>query len=200
MITLNSLKNRLFLVSLSGSLILSILALILPDEEIKQNLKLGIACFVGAGFIAEYCGTKYLREIDKLESKNNKLLQDKDKSISQFEQDIKTKQSRIEKLTTATNDLKKQLESINKAASDKQLEIIKQQQIVRELNQKLESIGEFTASEKHRIVRDCYKHQIKKVDCLINSLSRRYPAISEEIDNLAVEVDKIGRASCRERV
>ena len=71
MITLNSLKNRLFLASLSGSLILSILALILPDEQIKQNLKLGIACFVGAGFIAEYCGSKYLREIDKLESKNN---------------------------------------------------------------------------------------------------------------------------------
>lgn len=190
MITLNSLKSRLFLASLSGSLVLSILALILPSEEIKQNLKLGIACFVGAGFIAEYCGSKYLREIDRLESTNNKLLQDKNKSISQFEQDIKSKQVRIEKLTTATNELKTQLESINKAASNKQLEIIKQQQIVRELNQKLESIGEFTASEKHRIVRDCYKHQIKKVDCLINSLSRRYPAISEEIDNLAVEVDK----------
>ena len=190
MITLNSLKSRLFLASLSGSLILSILALILPDEQIKQNLKLGIACFVGAGFIAEYCGSKYLREIDKLESKNNKLLQDKDKSISQFEKDISLKQAKIEKLSTSTNDLKIQLDSLSKAISLKDLEVIKQQQIVRELNQKLESIGEFTASEKHRIVRDCYKHQIKKVDCLINSLSRRYPAISEEIDNLAVEVDK----------
>ena len=116
MITLNSLKSRLFLASLSGSLVLSILALILPDEQIKQNLRLGIACFVGAGFITEYCGSKYLREIDRLESKNNKLLQDKDKSISQFEQDIKSKQVRIEKLTTATNELKIQLESINKAA------------------------------------------------------------------------------------
>ena len=190
MITLNNLKNRLFLASLSGSLVLSILALILPNEQIKQNLRLGIACFVGAGFIAEYCGSKYLQEIDKLESINSKILNEKDRFISQYEKDINSKQARVEKLHSAANDLKIQLESISKAANDKQLEIIKQQQIVRELNQKLESIGEFTASEKHRIVRDCYKHQIKKVDCLINSLSRRYPAISEEIDNLAVEVDK----------
>ena len=178
MITLNSLKSRLFLASLSGSLILSILALILPDEQIKQNLKLGIACFVGAGFIAEYYGTKYLREIDKLESRNNKLLQDKDKSISQFEKDISLKQAKIENMNTSTNDLKAQLDSLSKAISLKDLEVIKQQQIVRELNQKLESIGEFTASEKHRIVRDCYKHQIKKVDCLINSLRKRQKSLN----------------------
>ena len=190
MITLNSLKSRLFLVSLSGSLVLSILALILPSEQIRENLKLGIACFVGAGFIAEYCGSKYLREIDRLESKNNNLLAEKNKYINQFEKDISLKQAKIEKLTTSTNDLKAQLDSLNQAIILKDLEIIKQQQIVRELNQKIESIGEFTSSEKHRIVRDCYKHQIKKVDCLINSLSRKYPALTEDIDSLAVEVDK----------
>ena len=114
-------------------------------------------------------------------------MNEKDEFISQFEQDIRSKQGRIEKLTTATNELRTQLESINKAASNKQLEIIKQQQIVRS---RTRSWLEVTASETIRIVRECYKYQVKKVECLINSCSRKYPALAEGIDNLAVEVDK----------
>lgn len=210
-------RNVLFSLSLTVSLVSAGTACV-SKGGLKTasyfGLGVGIVNLLGvqllSGAIDKYCDeiTKELQlEVDE----SKQLSRNQSKQLDNLTRDNEVKAAEIKRLTelkevevkhateakeSIIRALQKNVESIQSKleSKDNQLEtknaeLTEARQANAQLREKLESIGQFNASESHRIVRETFNRQVKKVNAVINALIRNHPDYTEDLQSILDEFE-----------
>jgi len=191
----NQSRNKLFIASISLGLA-STIAVFIGSERIKTLGFSGISAGIASLITLELISGAATKDSEKLQQSTvedikakEKLILDKEKEINQLKVDIKSKVGDIEKYQKDLSNLEFIIQSKDSVVNNRNYELTEATRKITNLQEKLKNVGDFNASESHRIVRETFKRQVKKVNCVINALIRNHPDYSEELQIILNEFE-----------
>ena len=187
---IDSLKNKLFLASF-GLGLASTVATFNPIPNVKTIGTFGLGVSVAGVLYGELVTGKATSQIEETK-------QDLDNSLREKTQQIKALQTTVDKLLAEVTDgktvvtlLQEELETAQSIVTAKNIELGTAIASVTELKDRLRDVGRFSTGEAHQIVRKTYDRSVKKLESLLNALTRNYPYVAEELEALYLEVDSL---------
>lgn len=191
----NQLRNKLFIASVSLGLA-STVGVFIGNDKLKtlsfSGIGAGIASVITLEIIAGIT-TKENENIKKLSLENikhkDKVIRDNEKTIVNLESTIKSKLQDIEKQYQDLSNLESIIQTQESLINTKNSELIEASTALGDLKGKLQNIGEFNASESHRIVRKTYDRQVKKVRCVIDAMIRNHSDYQEYFQSILDEFE-----------
>jgi len=187
---IDSLKNALYLTSF-GLGLASTIAIFNPSSNIKTIGTFGLGVSVAGVVYGELLTGKATNQIETIK-------RDLDKDLSEKVQQVKALQTTVDKLLaevtagkTVVTVLQEELETTQSIITAKNIELSAATASVAELRDKLRDVGRFSTGEAHQIVRKTYDRSVKKVESLLNALTRNYSYVAEELEPLYLEVDSL---------
>ena len=191
----NQLRNRLFIASVSLGLA-STIGVFIGNERIKtlgfSGIGAGIASVVSLEIISGVT-SKENERIKKASQEDiktkEKVIADNEKRIINLEVEAKSKVQDIEKQLKDLSNLEFIIQGNEATIKVKNLELIEAYTALGDLKGKLQKVGEFNASESHRIVRKTYDRQVKKVRCVLDAMIRNHSDYQEYFQSILDEFE-----------
>ena len=174
------LRNVFFIGSI-GLTLASTVGVVIGKDIVRNVGFAGIGAGLSTLVTLEVLSGSLSKQSKELNDKNSEELKAKGKQINELKQSIQSLESKIattkkelEDSQTGLNQALIAFKSSESALKTKQQELQESQYQIHKLKNDIANIGNFNASESHRIVRDTYNRQVKKVECLLNALIRNY--------------------------
>ena len=191
----NQLRNKLFIASVSLGLA-STIGVFLGNERIKTLSFSGIGAGIASVVTLEIISGVTSKENENIKKASQadikikeKVIADNEKRIINLELAIQSKVKNIETLYEDLSKLKSIIQGNEVTIKAKNLELVTASTSLGDLKGKLQKVGEFNASESHRIVRKTYDRQVKKVRCVLDAMIRNHSDYQEYFQSILDEFE-----------
>ena len=191
----NQLRNGVIATSMLLNLA-STVAIFAGNENTKHLGLFGLGAGLSSMVVFEVAATVASKENKDIAKSLQYSIQDKEKEVINLEKLINERESEVKNLLKDTDKLHRDIEKLEYIIKSKENVIQSRNNELTEavikitnLQEKLKNIGQFNASESHRIVRETFKRQVKKVNCVIYALIRNHPDYSEELKTILDEFE-----------
>ncbi|MEO1432513.1 MAG: hypothetical protein AAFV71_26270 [Cyanobacteria bacterium J06633_8] len=191
----NQLRNGVIATSMLLNLA-STVAIFAGNENTKRLGLFGLGAGLSSMVVFEVAASVASKENKNTAKSLQDSIQDKEKEVIKVEKLINERESEVKTLLKDTDKLHRDIEKLEYIIKSKESviqtrnnELTEASRKITNLQEKLKNIGQFNASESHRIVRETFKRQVKKVNCVINALIRNHPDYSEELQIILDEFE-----------
>src|SRR5579883_3168497 len=186
---LSSLKNRIFFASF-GLGLASTVAILNPNSLIKQT---GFTLF-GSSIAGVACG-EILTGISFAVLRDSKKeledeLQQRSSQVASLQKTVDKTLNEFKGLSILKEGLEGEITRAREIIEDRDRQLLNARSAIRQLEANLAKIGKFSATSAYEIVRNTYNRSVKKLEALLDALSRYYTSGEEELQGVYMEVDK----------
>lgn len=186
---LNTLKNRIFFVSF-GLGLASTVAILNPSQGIKQTGFLGFGgSIAGVAYAELITGAMFGFLRDSREEIEGEL-KERSSQVNQLQKTVDKILSEFSALKILKEGLVQELARVQQTLQERDRQLIAARTTINQLETNLATIGKFSATSAYEIVRDTYNKSVKKLEALLDALSRNYPSVADELHGVYLDVDK----------
>jgi len=198
--TINQFKNKLFVFSV-GLGLASSFAWFSPNNNVKDLAKVALGISLASLAIGEASSSMAVSASNQFKLQTDEALRQKTselkEKIKQHELNSRESMNGVEKISILLAQATKEKEQFERQINEANVIVISQHKqletanaSVNSLKLKLKDVGRFSTDEAYKMVRDTYNRCVRKLEAHIESLMRNYSAISDEFNNVLIEVDK----------
>lgn len=187
--TLDKLKSQLFIFSF-GIGLASTVGIIQPNTVVKDIAKVAIGFSIAGVVLGETITSKALKNSSEIDKSFAETIKQKEYEVTvitrNFDKAINDLAATKKDSDRLENELQQSLEYLQTRNS----ELSNANTAINDLKNQLREVGRFSVDEAYKLVRATYNRSVKKLEAHIEALMRNYEVVSDELNNVLIEVDK----------